>query len=133
MALLPCTLNRAGPLSSDVLDLDVVQHGPDVRVVTVAGEIDAPTAPELAAFLTEQLVVAQLVVVDLDNVRFLGAAGLSGLVAANEFATREDRDLRLVCNSQTVNWALDAVGLRERFTFADTVADAVKKPVQRAA
>lgn len=87
MALLPCTLNRAGPLSSDVLDLDVVQHGPDVRVVTVAGEIDAPTAPELAAFLTEQLVVAQLVVVDLDNVRFLGAAGLSGLVAANEFAT----------------------------------------------
>ncbi len=133
MAFLPCTLNRAGPLSSDILGLDAAQHGPDARVVTVVGEIDAPTAPDLAAFLTAQLVVVQLVVVDLDGVRFLGSAGLSGLVEVNEFATREDRDLRLVCSSQTINWALDAVGLRERFTFADNVADALNEPMRRAA
>ncbi|MGH4008823.1 MAG: hypothetical protein ACRDTH_11825 [Pseudonocardiaceae bacterium] len=40
-------------------------------MVTVRGEIDALTAPELAAFLTAQLVVSQIVVVDLDGVRFL--------------------------------------------------------------
>jgi anti-sigma B factor antagonist len=126
MALLPVTMSTAGPLSSDILGLEVAEHGPDARVVTVVGEIDALTAPELAAFLTAQLVAAQVVVVNLDGVRFLGSAGLSVLFEANELATREDRDLRLVCNSQTANWALDATGLREYFTFADSVPDALK-------
>ncbi len=126
MALLPGTLSMAGPLSSDILGLGMAEHGPDARVVTAIGQIDALTAPELAAFLTAQLVVARVVVVDLDGVRFLGSAGLSALVEANELATREDLDLRLVCNSQTANWALKATGLREHFTFADNVPDALK-------
>ena len=41
MAQLPSTLGRAGPLSSDVLDLQVTEEGPQARVVTVGGEIDA--------------------------------------------------------------------------------------------
>lgn len=131
MALLPGTLSRAGLLSSDILDLQVAERGPDVRVVTVLGEIDALTAPELATFLTAQLVVAPVVVVNLDGVRFLSTAGLRALVEANELALREDRDLRLVCNSQTVNWALEATGLRERFSFTDNVPDALKNPSRR--
>lgn len=126
MGLLPGTLSMAGPLSSDILGLEVAEHGPTARVVTVVGEIDALTAPELATFLTAQLVAVQVVVVNLDGVRFLGSAGLSVLVEANELAAREDRDLRLVCNSQTANWALEATGLRECFAFADTVPDALK-------
>jgi anti-sigma B factor antagonist len=125
MVLFPDTLGRAGPLLSDILELHLTGHGSNARVVTVTGEVNALTAPELAALLTAQLIVAPLVVVDLNGVRFLDAAGLSALVEANEFATREDRELRLVCNSQTATWALDASGIRERFTFADTVLDAL--------
>ncbi|MDQ3905586.1 MAG: STAS domain-containing protein [Actinomycetota bacterium] len=121
MALLPCTLGRAGPLSSDVLDLQVAEYGPDTRLVTVVGELDALAAPELAAFLTAQLIVATVVVVDLDGVRFLSSAGLRALFDANEFAIREGRDLLLVCRSQTANWALEVTGLRERFTFVNDV------------
>jgi anti-sigma B factor antagonist len=113
-------------LSSDLLSLEVAEHGPDARVVTVVGEIDALTAPELATFLTAQVVAAQAVVVNLDGVRFMGSAGLSVLFEASELARREDRDLRLVCNSQTANWALEATGLRKQFTFADSVADALQ-------
>jgi anti-sigma B factor antagonist len=119
MALLPGTLSRAGPLSSDILDLQVTEQDQDARVVTVVGEIDALSAPELATFLTTQLVAAQVVVVNLDSVRFLSSAGLRALLEANEFATREDRELRLVCNSLTANWALETTGLREYFTFTD--------------
>lgn len=54
MALLPGTLSRAGRLSSDILDLQVAEHGPGTRVVTVVGEVDAFVAPELASFLTAQ-------------------------------------------------------------------------------
>lgn len=125
MGLLPGTLSIAGPLSSDLLSLEVAEHGPDARVVTVVGQIDALTAPELATFLTAQVVAAQAVVVNLDGVRFLGSAGLSVLFETNKLASREDRDLRLVCNSQTANWALEATGLRKHFTFADSVTDAL--------
>lgn len=127
MALLPGTLSRAGPLSSDILDLQLAERGPHTRVVTAMGEVDALTAPELATFVTAQLVIAQVVVVNLDGVRFLSSAGLRALFEANEFATREDRDLRLVCNSQTANWALETTGLRKHFTFIDDV------PVPRSA
>jgi anti-sigma B factor antagonist len=126
MALLASTLGRAGPLSSDVLDLQVTEHGRHARVVTVGGEIDALTAPELGAWVTSQLAAVSLVVVDLDRVRFLGSAGLSVLLAANELATREDRYLWLVFPRRgMVNRALEVTGLSERFNVAETVAAAL--------
>jgi anti-sigma B factor antagonist len=113
---------------ADILGLQVAEHGPDVRVVTVTGEVDTLTAPKLASFLNEQLSAARVVVVDLDGVKFLGSAGLSALFEANELATREQRALRLVCHSRIVNRVLVATDLRDQFTFADTVPDAVKNP-----
>lgn len=126
MALLPSMLGRAGPASCDILDLQVTEHGTDARVVTVGGEIDALTAPELGALLTAQLAAAPLVVVDLERVRFLGSAGLSVLFAANEFATRENRSLWLVFPHRgMVNRALEVTGLREQYNTAETVAAAL--------
>ena len=126
MAQLPSTLGRAGPLSSDVLDLQVTEHGPHARVVTVGGEIDALTAPELGAWVTSQLAAVSLVVVDLDRVRFLGSAGLSVLLAANELATRENRYLWLVVPRRGMaNRALEVTGLSERFNVAETVVAAL--------
>lgn len=110
---------------ADIMDLQVTEHGPDARIVTVLGEVDALTAPELAAFLTAQLAAARVVVVDLDGVDFLGSAGLSVLFEANEHAHRQDRVLRLVCNSRIANRALEATELKEHFSFADNVPDAL--------
>jgi len=109
----------------DIIRLQVAEHGPDARVVTVGGEVDTLTAPKLAGFLNEQLSAARVVVVDLDGVEFLGSAGLSALFEANELATREQRALRLVCHSRIANRALEATELREHFTFADTVPEAL--------
>jgi anti-sigma B factor antagonist len=116
-------VNSAFP--ADIVGLQVAGHGPDVRVVTVTGEVDTVTAPQLAAVLTEQLAVARLVVVDLDGVQFLGSAGLQVLFEANELAIQQDRHLRLVCNSPTPNLTLASTGLREHFTFANNVPDAL--------
>jgi anti-sigma B factor antagonist len=118
--------NVSSNVPPDILDLQVVEHGPDARLVTVAGEIDTLTAPELAAFLTAQLTVAQIVVVDLDGVQFLASVGLSVLFEANELTIRDDRALRLVYNSRIANLALEAAGLREYFTVADSAPDALK-------
>ena len=43
---------------TDVLGLHVTEHGTDARVVTVTGEVDVVTAPQLAACVTRQLTVA---------------------------------------------------------------------------
>lgn len=126
MALLPSPLGTAGLLSSDVLDLQVTEHGTDARVITVGGELDALTAPDLGALLSAQLAAASLVVVDLERVRFLGSAGLSVLFAANELATRENRSLWLVFSHRgTVNRALEVTGLREQYNIAETVSAAL--------
>jgi anti-sigma B factor antagonist len=106
------------------MGLTVAEHDPDARVVTVVGEVDTLTAPELATVLTAQLIAARLVV-DPDGVEFFGSAGLSVLFEANEFATEKDRDLRLVCHSRLVNRALEMTGLWQQFTFAENVRDAL--------
>jgi anti-anti-sigma factor len=111
---------------ADILELRVAEHGSHARVVTVVGEIDALTEPELATCLTEQLNIARVVVVDLAEVHYLASVGLRVLLEANELARREDRALLLVYNSQTANLALEAAGLREYFTFADSVPEALK-------
>jgi anti-sigma B factor antagonist len=121
------TVSSAYPadIPADVMGVEVVEYRPDARIVTVTGEVDVLTAPELAAFLTAQLAVSQLVVVNLDGVRLLASAGLSVLFEVSELAIQEDRDLRLVCHSRTVNLALEVTGLRERLPFADSVPDAL--------
>jgi len=78
----------ASDFSAEIMGLQVVEHGSDARVVTVTGEIDSLTVPELAAFVTAQLAEARLVVVDLDGVQFLGSAGLAVLFEADELASR---------------------------------------------
>ncbi|MGH3832749.1 MAG: STAS domain-containing protein [Pseudonocardiaceae bacterium] len=117
-------------LPSDIIGLRVAEHGPDARVVTVTGEVDSLTAPALASVLQEQLSAARVVVVDLDGVDFLGSAGLSALFECNELATRECRVLRLVCHSRIANRAMEATELRDQFTFADTVPDALENSCQ---
>lgn len=109
-----------------MLGLEVEERGPDLRVVTVVGEVDTLTAPELADVLTAQLAAARLVVINLDGVKFFGSAGLQVLVEANELAVRDDRGLRLVCHSRMVNRALEVSGLRHCFVFVDNVPEAVQ-------
>ncbi|MGH3673397.1 MAG: STAS domain-containing protein [Pseudonocardiaceae bacterium] len=115
-------------VSSEVpaeIDLQVAEHGPDVRVVTVAGQIDVGTVWEMSAFLMAQLTVSRVVILDLDGVIFLGSSGLSALFEANELAIQQDHVLLLVCNSRSANRALAAAGLREYFIFSSSIADAV--------
>lgn len=111
--------------AAGMIDVRVDDHGSDACVVTVTGEVDTLTAPTLASVLRTQLVAAQLVVVDLDGVGFLGSAGLAALFEAHVLATQENCVLRLVCHSRIANRALEVTKLRDSFIFADTVRAAL--------
>jgi anti-anti-sigma factor len=103
-----------------LIGLQVTDYGPHARVVTVTGELDALTVPMLAACLSAQLAVAQVVVVDLDGLKFLSSAGLRVLFEMNELAIERDSHLRFVCNSPIAkpgtgnNRATSALDLRQR-------------------
>jgi anti-sigma B factor antagonist len=107
---------------ADILGVQVTEHDPETRIVTVTGELDALTAPVLASVLTETLATARVVVVDLDGVQYLASAGLRVLIEATHIAADHNRELLVVCHSPSVNLVFEGSGLREHFTFADSVA-----------
>lgn len=75
--------------ADQLLSLAVRRPTTGVCVVTVAGELDAFTAPLLATRLRELLTAAPthlILILDLQPVRFLGCAGLVCLLEAREHA-----------------------------------------------
>lgn len=110
---------------ADLLDVQVTKAGPKTCIVTVTGELDALTAPVLASVFTETLAAAQVVIVNLDGVQYLASTGLRVLIEAKLLAAEHGTNLCLVCHSASANLVLDGSGLREHFTFADSVALAV--------
>lgn len=95
-------------------------------VVGVQGEVDALTAPRLAATLAEQLATASLLVVNLLQVDFFGAAGLGVLARAAALATEHAATLRVVAGPR-VRRLLVLVGLDETLTVCATVAEALAR------
>lgn len=110
----------------EVIRFDVVDHGDDVRVIHVIGEIDSLTAPVLRSRLDEHLPAVRLLVLDLTDVTFLGSAGLAVLVGAKDDADRQQRILRLVPGTRIVTRALEATGLLGLFDVADGVPQALE-------
>jgi anti-sigma B factor antagonist len=109
----------------EIIRFDVVDHGPDVRVLHVVGELDTLTAPLLQARLLEQQAQVNHLVLDLTEVAFLGSAGLAVLVGAKDDAENRGCRLLLVPGSRIVKRALEATGLLQLFTIADDVTEAL--------
>ncbi len=111
--------------SSEIVRFEVDDHGTDVRVLHVVGELDTLTAPLLAGELAGQQAAVSTLVVDLSDVTFLGSAGLAALVEAKDAAEKACGRLLLVPGSRIAKRALEATGLLRLFTVADDVPEAL--------
>lgn len=88
------------------------QQDSGCSVVVVRGEVDISTAPQLSRFLDARLEEAgQALVVDVNHVTFLGAAGLAALVDARARANRCGRRFRILAAHSPVCRYLALVGL----------------------
>ena len=85
-----------GPDLDDVLTVRV-RHEPDYVLVTVAGEVDFASAAGLRERLFTLASVGRPLVVDLDRVSFIDAAGLGVLAGAARLAAAHGASLRVVC------------------------------------
>jgi anti-sigma B factor antagonist len=103
-----------------IMSLGLTNHS-DVAVITVSGELDLSTAP-LLTDLVERVAADHpgRVVIDMANVTFLCAAGLTALLRANETVSAAGRRLILRAPSRQTQRILAITGTDDFFQF-DTV------------
>ena len=95
-------------------------------VLTVGGEVDLATAPQLRAKLTDLVEDgAGSVVVDLTPVAFMDCTGLQALLAGRKCARARGRSIRLVCPEGQVLRVLRLTGLATVFPVYGLLAEAV--------
>ncbi|ODU12192.1 MAG: hypothetical protein ABT15_27575 [Pseudonocardia sp. SCN 73-27] len=111
------------------MTVSVVRPEPGTVVVTVGGEVDMLTSPQLRSALVDHIGddSVELVVVDLDGVTFLGTSGLAALIEVREAAHAAGVGLRLACTGRRVLRPLSIAGLLPMFDIHDSV-DAALAP-----
>jgi len=93
------------------MDADELEIHVSGDTVTVAGEIDVATAPQLTAAIAS--VTEGPVVVDLSGVEFIDSSGIGALVAAHQLLAAAGRELRIGPRSRTVAHVLSVSGAEE--------------------
>jgi anti-sigma B factor antagonist len=97
-----------------------------LRTVSVIGELDQGTAPELRTVLTEAMGEADSgVLVDLSDCGFIDSTGLSLLVEAMRRLTEEDRRFGVCCVDRDVRRLLELTGIDQALNLFETRDEAV--------
>lgn len=111
----------------DQIAVSVANPEPGTAVVTVGGEVDMLTSPLLRRVLLTEVTgeEAELVIVALDAVSFLGTSGLATLIEVREAAHRAGVELRLACTGRRVLRPLSIAGLLPMFDVHDSVEAAL--------
>ena len=97
----------------------------DVRIITVSGELDIATSPQLRDVLSNAEEMHHLVVMDLTAVSFIDSTTLSVLIAGVRQLRESGDDLRLVGMQPQVARVIDVTGLSAVFPIYDNVEDAM--------
>jgi len=96
-------------------------------LVTVVGELDADTAPQLGHCLTECGADGdRMVILDLRAVSFMDSSALGTLVAGWKGFLRIGTRLRLVVDQHELRRLFELTGLTEVFSISDTLEDALE-------
>ena len=106
------------------LDLEVTER--DGRtVVTVHGEVDLATSPQLRDSLAGIVDERASIVVDLDDVGFIDSTGIGVLVGGLKRARAHGGDLSLVCTQRRILKVLEITGLTQVFTVHESLDGAL--------
>jgi anti-anti-sigma factor len=99
-----------------------VRLQPGYAVITVAGEVDIATAPQLGQHLAALAGSGRPLIADLDQVSFIDAAGLRVLAAAARQAADSGGSLHVVSARYQVRRVFALTGLDRQIPLARTLA-----------
>ena len=95
------------------------RHG-DAEILTVSGELDLRTSPELEERLNGAFGAGvELVILDLRQIDFMDSTGLRVLLAAHQRAHETGRRFALVRGADQVERVLTLTGVRDLLTIVD--------------
>ncbi len=98
----------------------------DVVIVTVAGEVDVYTAPQLRSVLEERAAADQTrIIVDLQGVGFLDSTGLGVLVGRLKAVRKLGGTLSVVCTDERILRLFAITGLDQVLPVHDSVDTAL--------
>lgn len=104
---------------------EISEDDGDVPVVSVVGEIDVATAPQLRDRLLGRVASgSSTVAVNLLDVTFLDSTALGVLVGALKRCREAGGDLRLVVSEPRILKVFEITGLTEVFTIYGSVDEA---------
>jgi anti-anti-sigma factor len=110
---------------SDPVQLSTARPAPDCVVLTVTGEVDLATAPDLEEALLRELTSAPArLILDLSGVTFFGSLGLAALIRAGSTADEHGVHLVLV-PGRLVRRTMELTQTDRMFSTYVTVAAAV--------
>jgi anti-sigma B factor antagonist len=99
-----------------------VRHDQRAPVITVSGELDLASSPELEAELARvECTAPELVVVDLSGLEFMDSTGLAVVVNAHRRAKRDGRRFAIVRGAEPVQRLMSLTGVDRTITLADTL------------
>ena|SRR5690348_2422294 len=104
-----------------------IRPGPGYVLLTAAGDIDIFTVARLREELHALAGSGQPVIADLDQVTFLGAAGLGALAGAARRAAARGTSLHVACGRPQTRQLIQLAGLDRTLRLARTQADALKE------
>lgn len=115
----------AGSLTDRTFDITVERPEQCPVVAHVIGPVDLLTAPVLRLFVEDHVDTADGLVLDLTEVDFLAASGLTVLTDTDRRATRDHRAWALVASTRAVLRPLEVLGLVDELPTYPTVPTAV--------
>jgi anti-anti-sigma factor len=126
IAVGPLGLDREGAvLVSNPVQLRTARPAPDCVVLSVAGEVDLATAPDLESAIAHELAAKpSRLVLDLSAVSFFGSLGLATLIRAASSADERGVRLALVAG-RPVRRTMELTQTEQLFAMYVTVAEAV--------
>ncbi len=94
------------------VSIDATACGEGIALVTVAGELDVETAPELHNRLADQVRGGRRhLLLDLSAVPFMDSSGINALLKAHDTAGRAGGGVCLVAPAPVVRRVLDLTGV----------------------
>lgn len=98
--------------------------GSDRYLITVSGEVDLATSPDLDTAIIESVdSEASSIVIDLTDVSFMDSSGLGVIVRGLKRCREADKDLDLVITSDRVLKVFGITGLDQVIPIHDSIED----------